>query len=84
MIYRENDDMTPLSLSQGIINYKSEAWTQNQSILFALYYLSANIGLIEPFSPRGKTHLFHNDSVIPTLSPNDPAFAEWAKEHIEE
>ena len=84
LIHRENDELTSLSMSQGVVNYKSEAWTQNQSILFALYYLGVASSVIETFDPRGKTYPYNYDSLVPTFSPNDPAFTEWAKVHIED
>lgn len=76
----------PLSMSQGFINYKSEPWTQNQTFLFALYYLSHACASLEKFDSHGNAYPI--DDLIggwtPTLSPNDPAFAEWAKDHIED
>lgn len=74
----------PLELTYGVASYDGKAWTQDQSELVAFYYLGVAATAIIAFNAEGKTRFSSVDYVIPTLSPNDPAFAEWAKDHIED
>ncbi|MCD8047451.1 MAG: hypothetical protein LUD80_02555 [Clostridiales bacterium] len=68
--------ITPKSSSQ---KYTGEVWTRNNGIIMEFLFLGNAIGLITPFDKR------HNNAAFvpthPTLSPNDPNFPEWWKEH---
>ena len=81
-IYENNPQ--PLELTYGIATYDGKAWTEDQSELVAFYYLGVAALAIGKFDERGRAHFASYDLTIPTLSPNDPAFAEWAKYHIED
>ena len=86
LLYTHNlkDNYVTLTTSAGAVNYKNEAWTKNPNVLYAFYYLTTSSMVIREFSSDGKTFIAHTERTIPSLSPNDPAFAEWAKEHIED
>ena len=77
----------PLSFnpSIGCMDYNKKPWTKEQSILFAFYYLGVSNYTIALFNNSNSvTRIVKNDVTIPTLSPNDPKFEEWAKVHIED
>jgi len=80
----EFEELIIFTPSIGCMSYTKKAWTSNQSVLFAFYYLGVGSRSIALFNPDSHTRIVHHDITIPTLSPNDPAFAEWAKEHIED
>ncbi|MCD7753355.1 MAG: hypothetical protein LUH41_02255 [Clostridiales bacterium] len=71
--------ITPKSSSQ---KYTGEVWTRNNGIIMEFLFLGNAIGLITPFNKK-----YNNAAFVPThptLSPNDPNFPEWWKEHKSE
>ncbi len=86
LFYTHNlrDNYVTFTTSVGAVNYKNEAWTKNPNVLYAFYYLTTSQLVISQFTPSGITRIIDTKSTIPTLSPNDPEFAEWSKTHIEQ
>lgn len=64
----------------SMTNYKGEIWTDKQGIIMQFFHLGVVSETIYPFSPRGNSG-FKDVNIQPTLSPNDPDFAEWWEAH---
>ncbi|MCD8381932.1 MAG: hypothetical protein LUC30_03315 [Clostridiales bacterium] len=76
--YRE-ENVTPKTISQ---KYNGEIWTRNNGIIMELLHLARAIDELSPFNKATQ------DAILlimkTTLSPNDPNFPEWWKEHKSE
>ncbi len=73
-------------INDGFKKYDGSYWTQDKTAVFSLYYLSCVTNVLPYFkpSPALKTfvsNLDENGLLRPTLSPDDPNFEEWAKDH---
>lgn len=73
-------------INDGFKKYDGSYWTQDKMAVFSLCYLSCVTNVLPYFkpSPALKTfvsHLTENPFLQPTLSPDDPNFEEWAKDH---
>ena len=73
-------------VNDGFKKYDGSYWTRDKMAVFSLYYLSCVTNVLPYFkpSPALKTyvsHLIENPFLQPTLSPDDPNFEEWAKDH---
>ncbi|MCD7734303.1 MAG: hypothetical protein LUH48_04080 [Clostridiales bacterium] len=68
--------LTPKSVSK---KYTGEVWTRNSGIIMEFLYLGNAIGIVTPFNKE--TQYAAHICTDPTLSPNDPNFPEWWKEH---
>ena len=67
-----------IGLTDGIKKYDDTIWTNNKGILHEFLYLGIANGSITPFvKSEIKESAILAKGVIPTLSPNDPNFAEW-------
>ena len=64
----------------SMTNYKGEIWTDKQGIIMQFFHLGVVTNTIYPFNPNGNS-IFQNIGIQPTLSPNDPDFAEWWEAH---
>lgn len=62
--------------------YNEEYWTQNGGVLTELLHLGYSAGLFTPIvkDNNGITTTLSN-TILPTLSPNDPNFPEWWEKH---
>ena len=73
-------------VNDGFKKYDGSYWTQDKMAVFSLYYLSCVIGVLPFFKPSPSLKTFvsflnENPLLKPTLSPDDPYFEEWAKDH---
>ncbi|MCD7734813.1 MAG: hypothetical protein LUH48_06775 [Clostridiales bacterium] len=71
--------LTPSSVSK---KYTGELWSRNSGILAEFLYLGRAINTITPFIKESGSVMFLH--FHDTLSPNDPKFPEWWKEHKSE
>ena len=73
-------------LNDGFKKYDGSYWTQDKMAVFSLYYLSTVTNVL-PYFKLWSGHktfmslLHENPFLEATLSPNDPNFEEWAKDH---
>ncbi|MCD7945207.1 MAG: hypothetical protein LUF81_01100, partial [Clostridiales bacterium] len=56
--------------------------TRNNGIIMEFLYLGNAIGIVTQFNKKYKNAAYIH--TLPTLSPNDPNFPEWWKEHKSE
>ena len=78
-----HQNMKSLSPDQFYMAYGNRKWTTSEDTLMKLLYLGAcnEIDCIFPFSKKqGDTSLI-SSTLVPTLSPKDPAFPAWWEEH---
>lgn len=73
-------------INDGFKKYDGSYWTQDKMAVFALYYLSTVTMVLPYFKPSPSLKTFvsflnENPFLEPTLSPDDPNFEEWAKDH---
>lgn len=67
---------------EGIINYLGQPWTNDNRVLFALYYLGTSAHVMPCINDDGingaimeRLHIFYNVYLLnPTFSPSDPRF----------
>ena len=66
--------------------YMDTIWVQRKSAILELLYLGGNsvLGLLAPFSKKQNGTTVISNDIKQTLSPKDPAFPAWWKEHKEE
>lgn len=72
-----------LSLNQFFQTYDNHKWTISEEALMKLLYLGGcnEINCIFPFSKKQGDISLISSTLIPTLSPKDPAFPAWWEEH---
>lgn len=73
-------------VNDGFKKYDGTYWTQNKTAVFSLYYLSSAVDVLPYFKPFPSLKTFvsnlnENSFLEASLSPNDPNFEEWAKNH---
>ena len=73
-------------INDGLKKYDGSYWTKDKMAVFSLYYLSTVTGVLPFFKPSPSLKTFvsdlnENPFLEPTLSPDDPNFEEWAKDH---
>ena len=73
-------------INDGFKKYDGSYWTQDKMAVLSLYYLSCVTNVLPYFKPSPVLKTFVSDlseNVLlkPTLSPDDPYFEEWAKNH---
>lgn len=81
--YHKRNNML-FQLPVGGTTYTGKPWTSDIKLLFAFYYLQNAGGNLAHFNTKDITYIIDEDINIPTLSPNDPKFEEWAKVYIED
>ena len=75
----------PLSVENFLTTYNGKTWTNDKGTLLKFLYLGCNreTRLIKPFSKEINATSI-NSPIKPTLSPKDPNFPAWWKEHKSE
>ncbi|MCD7802256.1 MAG: hypothetical protein LUH09_05035 [Clostridiales bacterium] len=71
-----DNTLTPNSVTK---KYTGELWSRNSEILAEFLYLGRIGSIVSPFAKESGRVFFVTSS--DTLSPNDPNFPEWWKEH---
>lgn len=70
-----------LSIQDAFIDYTGKHWTSNNTVLLELLYLGSALDYIAPFTKSSGSAIFVTDTLIPTLSPNDPNYPAWWEAH---
>lgn len=69
-----------ITSEQGKIKYGDTQWTENNGVLMEFFHLGAGAHIMTPFVAKVQRAGLVN-TLVPTLSPKDPAFPAWWEAH---
>ena len=72
-----------ITSEQGKIKYGDTQWTENNGVLMEFFHLGAGAHIMTPFVAKVQRAGLVN-TLVPTLSPKDPAFPAWWEQHKSE
>lgn len=83
-----HDNSVFAEITSGAYKYDGTVWSMNNAAVFSLYYLGCASGTFPQFKANTNVNQYLADfaevnRILPTLSPNDSEFENWAADHTE-